>query len=134
MTRGERNKNPGNIRIGQPWQGLSAKQTDPDFCQFIDPTWGIRAIAEILHTYADEGIMTLRQAINRWAPSTENDTSVYVSDVSEQTSIQPDITISLMEYVDVMPIVKAIIYHENGEQPYPQSIIDQGLKLAGVVP
>ena len=134
MTRGERNNNPGNIRIGQPWQGLATDQADPDFCQFTDPTWGIRAIAKILHSYAEEGVMTLRQAINHWAPSTENDTVSYVADVSAQTGIQADITISLMEYDDVMPIVKAIIYHENGEQPYPQSVVDAGLALAGVVP
>lgn len=51
IARGERNNNPGNIRHGSKWQGLSAEQTDKDFCQFISPEYGIRAIYKLLQTY-----------------------------------------------------------------------------------
>ena len=44
IARGERNNNPGNIRHGAKWQGLASTQTDKDFCQFISPEYGIRAI------------------------------------------------------------------------------------------
>ena len=47
-TRGERNNNPGNIRTGSTWQGLSLQQTDADFCVFTDPKFGIRALAKVL--------------------------------------------------------------------------------------
>ena len=50
-ARGERNNNPGNIRHGSKWQGLSAQQTDPSFCQFVSPEYGIRAIYKLLQTY-----------------------------------------------------------------------------------
>lgn len=134
ITRGLRNNNPGNIRLGDPWQGLvpTSQRSDPDFCQFVAPEWGIRAIAKILHSYAVEGVTTLRQAINHWAPPVENDTGAYVNAVSLMTAIQPDIHIDLTTYEAVMPIVKAIIYHENGSQPYDDATIDKGLSLAGI--
>ena len=134
ISRGIRNANPGNIRWGDPWQGLvpAAQRSDPDFCQFTGPEWGIRAIAKILKTYAEEGVTTLRQAINHWAPPVENDTDAYVNAVSAMTSIQPDIHIDFTTYEAVMPVVKAIIYHENGSQPYDQVTIDKGLSLAGM--
>lgn len=134
ITRGLRNNNPGNIRLGQPWQGLvpTSQRTDPEFCQFTGPEWGIRAIAKILHNYEVEGVTTLRQAINHWAPPVENDTSSYVNAVSQMTGIQPDIYIDLSAYEVVMPMVKAIIYHENGSQPYDDVIINNALALAGI--
>lgn len=54
--RGIRNNNPGNLRWGDPWQGLvpEAQRTDKDFCQFVAPAWGIRALAITLISYQDK--------------------------------------------------------------------------------
>ena len=40
IPRGIRNHNPGNIRHGDKWQGLSAEQTDSSFCVFDAPEYG----------------------------------------------------------------------------------------------
>ena len=51
-SRGWRNNNPLNIRRGEQWSGLCAQQTDKVFCQFLNMTWGYRAAAKVLKSYA----------------------------------------------------------------------------------
>ena len=139
QSRGIRNHNPGNIRKGDPWQGLSPVQDDRDFCVFIAPKWGIRALARLLITYQDKhNIRTIRGIISRWAPSVENNTGAYIKAViayaSDDALVGPDEVIDLHQYPVLVALVRAIIHHENGYQPYDQATIDEGLKLAGVVP
>jgi len=130
VTRGERNCNPGNIRRvkGVVWAGQSDHQTDDAFVQFDDPLHGIRAIARILITYEHQGIDTLGDAINRWAPPNENNSEAYIDAVCKECGIGPDVRISLREHLP--QIVKAIIRHENGEVIYSDNDILQGIALA----
>jgi hypothetical protein len=129
-TRGIRNNNPGNIRLGQPWQGLAAAQTDPEFCVFIGPQWGIRAIVRILDTYQREGVHTIADAISHWAPpSDSNPTSAYIHTVCVSCGVGPTDLISLADYM--LDIVQAIIQQENGSQPYTDDLINLSIKLAG---
>ena len=68
IARGERNNNPGNIRHGAKWQGLASTQTDKDFCQFISPEYGIRAIYKLIQTYQKKyGLNTIKTIIYRYA-------------------------------------------------------------------
>lgn len=134
--RGIRNNNPGNIRTGSQWQGLvpEAEREDKAFCEFISPAWGIRAMATILLNYQRKyGISTIKGIINRWAPSVENNSDAYVRAVSTSTGILPNAPIMLADYSVMFPLVKAIIMHENGQQPYPDLMINEGLKMAGVL-
>jgi len=82
--RGIRNNNPGNIRRSDDqWRGLAADQTDADFFRFAEPRFGIRAMARILQVYQEHhGLRTIREIINRWAPSVENPTGDYVTAVA----------------------------------------------------
>ncbi len=130
MTRGIRNNNPGNIRHGSSqWQGMSAEQTDPNFVQFDDPIYGIRALAKLLQNYQRiYKLYTIREIINRWAPPSENITGAYVDNVARLVGVAPDIQININEHIS--PMVKAIITHENGEQPYSGKQIAQGISLA----
>lgn len=143
QPRGIRNNNPGNIRWGDPWQGLvpTAKRTDRAFCQFTKPTFGIRALARVLINYKDKhNISTIREVISRWAPPNENNTDAYISAVAAKVGIYENTVIDLHEYKILKPIVEAIIHHENGtggkKTPntwYDDATIDEGLRLAGVV-
>lgn len=134
--RGIRNNNPGNLeRTTDPWQGLKKVQTDPRFFEFESAKWGIRALARTLITYQDKhGLNTVRKIISRWAPPNENDTRRYISVVCDRMAVSPDTVIDVHEYGCANPLVQAIIKHENGVQPYPQSVIDAGLVLAGIEP
>lgn len=134
---GVRNQNPGNIEYSPSvkWQGLADPPSDGRFCRFVSPVYGIRAIARVLITYQDKhGINTVREAINRWAPPTENNTRAYVEHVADLCGVKPGETVDLHSYAILRPMVEAIIHHENGMQPYIAAQIDKALVLAGVEP
>lgn len=145
QPRGVRNRNPGNIRHNRrnKWQGMAAEQPDDEFVTFIGPEWGIRAIARTLITYRDRHRITrLGTIIKRWAPAKgqrpdgttyTQPTPAYISHVENQTGFRRDQNLDLHRYDHVEPLVKAIIRHENGVQPYDQDTIDRGLELAGIV-
>lgn len=131
-ARGLRNNNPGNIRHGQKWAGLADVQTDSDFCTFKSPEYGIRAICRILLTYSNRDINTVRGIVNTWAPPVENDTAAYVDDVARRCGVKPDDVLDV-DQADVMrELVTAIIFHENGQNPYPRKTIDDAMRLAGI--
>ena len=129
-TRGIRNNNPGNIRRvpGTTWLGQTATQLDPSFIQFDDPKYGIRAIARIMASYERQGIDTIGEAIDRWAPPNENNSQAYVDAVCASCGIGADTPVQL---TTILPeLVKAIIHHENGSQPYSDELIAEGIALA----
>ena len=131
IPRGIRNNNPGNIKKNNvEWEGLSAIQTDKTFFQFNDPIYGIRALTKILRTYRNSyNIKNIWGIINRYAPPSENDTESYKNFVKEKTGLNmlEEIEFTVEGY---LPVVKAIILMENGEQPYDDEIILQGMHLA----
>ena len=147
-TRGIRNNNPGNIERGSPptpWQGLATPEemtpqqaAEPRFAVFTAPKWGIRAMARTLISYQDKhGLFTIRGMISRWAPpggSDGNHTQAYIDAVARAVGVSADETVDLQKYEVAEPMLKAMIRVENGSQPYPQTVIDEGLKLAGIVP
>lgn len=147
--RGIRNYNPGNIeRNGTRWQGMAVDQSRDDrFVVFIDPLWGIRAIARTLITYQDKRrardgsrIDSVREIIERWAPAHENDTSAYAKHVATALGIGPDDErVDVYDFHTMHALVSAIIRHENGPGPLPggrwyaDGLIADGLVLAGIV-
>lgn len=121
-TRAERNCNPGNIRVGEQWQGLkhpeemTPEQADEkEFCVFRSPNWGFRAMAVIFLNYAKlHGISTVRGAISRWAPASENDTEAYIKAVCAHVGVKPDERFSLTIRQNLTGLLKAVSIHECG--------------------
>lgn len=145
---GIRNNNPGNIEWGSPWQGLKKKTAKSGrFAEFESAVYGIRAIAVLLITYYDKRkandgskIDTVKEVIERWAPSHENDTSSYAKAIARLLGVKPTSTINMHDYETIRLIVSGIIRHENGPGPlknentwYEDEVIDEGLRRAGVV-
>lgn len=125
--RGIRNNNPGNIvRSGATWVGMASEQPDSHFVTFDAPEYGIRAMARVLKNYMLGGYNTVASIINRWAPPVENDTGAYVRSVASSMGVDPNMTIDA-SYLE--PLIAAIIQHENGQQPYDQSVIALGIQL-----
>lgn len=139
-TLGIRRNNPGNIEYNtknkwqgeEPWDGQR-------FTKFKTPIDGIRALAVLLIAYQDRwACHTIKQIIDRWAPPSENDNSgkpqnlAYIAHVAELTGFAPNAQLDLHQYQYLEPIVKGIITHENGAQPYDQDTIDTALNRAGV--
>lgn len=81
-TRGIRNKNPFNIKLSHnSWLGKvsNAKNTDRVFEQFREMDYGLRAGMQLLRGYIARGFDTPEKIINRFAPSSENNTTAYLS-------------------------------------------------------
>lgn len=129
LTRGERNNNPGNIRLVKSvaWHGQSEEQDDSAFVQFIDPVYGIRAIARIMRSYEREGMLTLTDAIDRWAPPNENNSRAYIDAVCAQCGVSAS---DRVDFAAIMPqLVRAIIFHENGRCIYSDELINEGVSM-----
>ena len=93
LPRGIRNNNALNIRRSKDqWKGMAEAQTDRAFVQFKSLEYGWRAAFHLLtRTYYHKyRLYTIRTIIRRWAPSSENDTSAYIANVSLLTGIDPD--------------------------------------------
>ena len=130
IARGERNNNPGNIRHGSKWQGLSIEQTDKDFCQFISPEYGIRAIYKLLQTYQKKyGLNTIKTIINRYAPPNENNTVGYISQASKEIGIEADNPINTQLKNVAIPLAVAIVNIELGYQPYSEKVFEDAWLL-----
>ena len=135
--RGIRNNNPLNIeRTGRDrWVGMADAQTDPRFLVFQAPEWGIRAAALILQRYQDRhGCRSIREIIARWAPPHENPSDAYAAAVARAVGVGLDDPVDVQDYRIARPMIEAMIRQENGCQPYPSHVIDEGLRRAGIVP
>lgn len=122
--RGIRNNNPLNIRRnGTNWQGLAPVQTDKSFFQFRSMAYGYRAAIKIIQTYYTKyGLKTIRRIIHRWAPPSENNTERYIQVVSQRSGISPDAEISLYDQTQMIAIVSAMSYMENGVEPVEEDV------------
>ena len=142
LPRGIRNNNPGNLEAGaDQWQGLDEPRSDGRFCRFVSPAYGVRALARTLIVYQDKReakdgseIDTVREVIERWAPANENDTQAYIESVWATGQFKPGQHLDMHDFDQLSRLVKAIILHECGVQPYSKAQITKGLVLAGVEP
>ncbi|MBE4607425.1 structural protein [Vibrio navarrensis] len=127
MPRGIRNRNPGNIEDnGTAWRGRMGN--DGRFIIFDTPENGIRAIARIIQTYRTKhGLNTLEGIINRWAPPHENNTDAYIRHAEKALNILRHEAIGQQH---LEPLIKVIIKHENGVQPYSDKVIRDGIAAA----
>lgn len=133
MTRGLRNNNPGNIRkTSDKWQGLKPNQSGDDaFFQFVSAEYGIRALAKILLNYnSNYGLRTVNDIIYRWAPPVENDTGSYVRSVANGVGVAPDNILDFSDFGTLTKLVRAIIKHENGIDPYSDATVNKGVSMA----
>ena len=122
--RGIRNNNPLNIRHSKDqWQGARKEQTDQSFVQFETMAYGYRAAIKTIQTYFNKyGLKSIRRIIHRWAPPCENDTENYIKVVAERSGISPDAEISIYDQKQMIAIVSAMSYMENGVEPDEEDV------------
>lgn len=130
QPRGIRNNNPGNIRYtGTAWRGLATPPSDGAFCIFTHSMFGLRALAVLLRNYNRyHGIRTIKRIIARFAPDTENNTAAYILSICKATGFDDSAQLDLEDETVLLPLMKAIIKHENGKQPYTDEQILEGIK------
>lgn len=128
--RGIRNNNPGNIEKGIGFQG-EVDGADGRFATFSSPEAGIRALARNLLTYQDKhGLDTVTAILNRWAPSSENDTASYARAVAGEMGVSATAQLNLRDPDTLQRLTAAIIRHENGMQPYGADALTEGVNGA----
>lgn len=129
--RGLRNNNAGNLVITKDeWKGKVpvSKNTDGKFEQFIAPEWGLRAMFIDLRGDIEKRKQnTIRKLIYSYAPPNENLTEKYIQSVVNQTGLSENALITPAYY---LPLMKAIIKHENGINPYDDAFIVYSMGLA----
>lgn len=127
--RGIRNNNPMNVTsiAAQHFVGELVPDFD-DFCTFDSPLNGIRAGALVLLTYfLIHDINTIRGAISRWSAT---DQAPYIAFVSKLAGIKADQAINFFNPAILYNIVRAIIYFENGANPYTETQIKVAIAQA----
>lgn len=129
--RGVRNNNPGNLEASSsnPWVGQTG--SDGRFAKFETPEHGIRALGRNLLSYQRQGIDTVGEIINRWAPpSDNNDTAAYIKSVCAQLGVKADQPLDASNPDTLQALCAAIIKHENGSQPYSNEQLSTGVSAA----
>lgn len=129
--RGVRNNNPGNLEASSsnPWVGQTG--SDGRFAKFETPEHGIRALGRNLISYQRQGIDTVGEIINRWAPpSDNNDTAAYIKAVCAQLGVTANQPLDASNPDTLQALCAAIIKHENGTQPYSPDQLSTGVSAA----
>ncbi|EFM0018506.1 hypothetical protein DI17_004373 [Escherichia coli] len=130
-ARGIRNNNPGNLEFSKsnPWSGQTGD--DGRFAKFETPEHGIRALGRNLLSYQRQGIDTVSDIINRWAPPTDNNnTDAYIKAVCAQLGVTADQQLDASNPDTLKALCAAIIHHENGSQPYSDQQLATGVSAA----
>lgn len=127
--RGIRNNNPLNIKwvSFQVWNGQTG-QDSGGFVIFDKPENGIRAAVRTLTSYKNAGYVTPRQIVTRW---TGGDSKAiqdsYVSHICAGLGIYESEAVQPAQWFE---LIKIMIKHENGQQPYSDQIIKAGIASA----
>nr|WP_232471936.1 virion protein [Vibrio gazogenes] len=130
LPRGVRNNNPLNIRdSANDWEGKSGFNRDKEFEEFKHPVYGFRAGARILRSYSRQGYKTLSQMIYRFAPDNENDTALYVQQISQWTGLEPNQTVNVNDNDQLARLLYAMSRKEVGNY-YGLSMAQQGVAMA----
>jgi hypothetical protein len=69
LSLADRNMNPGNIR---PAGFMGETSGQGGYAGYASPEFGLRAMSRLSGTYANKGITTVRDFINRYAPPSDN--------------------------------------------------------------
>lgn len=126
MSRGLRNRNPGNIRrSGSRFRGEVVPGRDASFKEFETMAWGYRAMFVLLDGYRRRhALSTIRQFITRYAPPSENFTDGYIRFVARTAGIDADIPLDTRSPRDMIPLVCAMSEIENGVKAVTQEVHD----------
>lgn len=118
---GLRNNNPGNLRSGVAWLGVTGE--NEGFSVFSDSLYGLRAMAVDLSTKInDDGLDTVTAIITKYAPPSENNTSAYIASVAASMGVDADATLT-SDPETLASLMRAQINVEQGEQ-YSELIPD----------
>jgi hypothetical protein len=106
-TRSWRNSNPGNIRLSNFTVAQGSIGEAGNFAVFPDRETGFAAILALFKTSAYSSL-SIKNAIERYAPPTENDTSSYQNNIKEYTGLDIDRIVSSLSDAELHQMGVAI--------------------------
>nr|DAG54138.1 MAG TPA: virion protein [Caudoviricetes sp.]DAP75976.1 MAG TPA: virion protein [Caudoviricetes sp.] len=126
LPRGLRLCNPCNIRIStDKFLGEVQPSSDKALKEFERNAYGYRAAFRVLLTYITRyHVNTMRGMIARFAPATENHTEAYVNTVAQRAAIDPDKELRTVDKEDLIRMVAAMSYVENGVEADMHEVVD----------
>ncbi|MFC0323675.1 integrating conjugative element protein [Gallibacterium melopsittaci] len=108
-----RNNNPGNIKCGDFSRSMGAIGCGPSgFAVFPDETAGEKAIHALLKTNSYNNL-SIAKAMERYAPPKENDTELYINQITKATGLDRNTPMSALSDAQREQFVKAIRKHEG---------------------
>jgi len=114
-SRGVRNNNPGNLNyVGQAGATKEGGQNGR-FAVFETMQHGIAALYKQLQLYFSRGKDTIREIINTYAPSSENNTEAYISAIVRKLGKGADEILNSSDTETMFNLMRGIIDHENGK-------------------
>ena len=128
--KGIRNNNPMNLEFRSSIQWRGQLGTDGRFAVFDTPVNGIRAGMINIHTkMVRDGLNSVRKILNRLSPSFENPTESFITFVSRRMGVGADQPLTFAQHI--LPMSKAIVFFENGEDPYTDDQYREALRETG---
>ncbi|MEM6585623.1 MAG: hypothetical protein AAF692_07695, partial [Pseudomonadota bacterium] len=112
-TRASRNNNPGNIEYGKFAKANGAIATDGRFAIFPTVEAGFAAQSALLFETDSYRNLSLAQAINRYAPPSENDTGAYVRVVARAAGVTSETPLASLTGQQRATVVRAMAKHEG---------------------
>lgn len=125
------NNNPGNIEFrnqegASQWSTSNGKVSR--FAKFATQEEGLYQIGRQLQLYDSRGVSTIKDMINKYAPSSENDTAGYIQGVVEQSGYAANKPVDMTDLKLVSALIRAIVRAEVGTSPYTQGQYDEAAK------
>jgi len=93
-TRAWRNNNPGNIEYGDFARSMGAVGSDGRFAVFPNYEAGRRAKERLLFNTSSYRNLSITGAVNRYAPSFENDTGAYTRSITDDLGLPATTSLS----------------------------------------
>lgn len=122
---GIRANNPGNLKYaGQP----GAFRFGGGFAGFTGAGAGLSALAEQLQRFGGRGNDTIQGIIGKYAPAQDgNNVPAYIRDVMARTGFGAGQHINLQDPSVLSNLMNAIIWHEQGQNPYSPNDIKHAI-------
>lgn len=131
-TRAERNNNPGNLNFAGQAGATLEEGSNARFAKFGSTAEGVSALAKQLQRYGERGLDTVSKIINKYAPSSENNTQAYIDALSKRLGVSGDQRLDLSDSTTLTGLIKGIARHEAGSDYLSDSDVMTGLSMAGV--
>lgn len=131
-TRAERNNNPGNLNFAGQAGATLEEGSNARFAKFGSTAEGVSALAKQLQRYGERGLDTVSKIINKYAPSSENNTQAYIDALSKRLGVSGDQRLDLSDSNTLTGLIKGIARHEAGSDYLSDSDVMTGLSMAGV--